>query len=497
MSPAPQTRDKLLIVGAGPVGLGMAAALARKGLAYEHVDAGYGLGGNWRHGMHDGVYIVSSKRATAFADCPMPEDYPDFPNREQMLRYLEAYAQDRRVAERIEYDKTVVRAHPLPDDSWRVVFAGGEERLYKGLVVCIGHHWHKRFPSYPGAFAGELLHSKDYRHPGQIAGKRVLVIGAGNSACDIACEAARLSACCHLSLRRGYWFLPKTVFGKPLTDLPIWGLPVWMQRLMLRALIRITIGDYRKYGLARPDHRLFERHPSYGSELLAYIRQGRVLPRPEIARLDGHTVHFKDGTSGDYDVIVAATGFCNSIPFLPKGLVEADGQLVKIYAGAFPHAAKNLYIVGTEQPRTGFGAILTPAAELYAELIRMQDELEHPIGYILKWAGEDLPSSNLLDSRQALRRIRFSWWLLPLLRLQAWRLARHERHVPFAADTPFEFEEGPDPLGIERRPIARLAEGQAGSRRSEEVTGAKPVSRPRAAQKREARNGVSVLALRH
>jgi hypothetical protein len=207
-------------------------------------------------------------------------------------------------------------------------------------------------------------------------------------------------------------------------------------------------------------------------------------------------VHFKDGSSGEYDVIVAATGFRNSIPFLPKGLVEADGQLVKIYAGAFPHTAKNLYIIGTEQPRTGFGSVLTPAAELYADLIRMQDELEHPIGYILKWAGEDLPASNLVDPGQALRRIRVSWWLLPLLRFQAWRLARREPRIPFPADTHFEFEQGPDPLGVARQKESAHRTGRVSDLDEEHTTGAKPNPEQPGAYARARRAGASVSALR-
>ena len=113
-----------------------------------------------------------------------------------------------------------------------MTFADGDKRTYKGAVVCNGHHWAKRFPDIPGTFEGEYIHSKDYRRPEQLAGKRVLVIGAGNSAHDIACEAARVGASCDLSLRSGYWFMPKTAFGRPLTDLPIWWLPIPAQRVL-------------------------------------------------------------------------------------------------------------------------------------------------------------------------------------------------------------------------------------------------------------------------
>jgi hypothetical protein len=263
----------------------MADALRKRGLAYDHVDANNGVGGNWRSGIYKGVHIVSSKCSTAFADYPMPQHYPDFPSQEQMRVYLESYARDRGILSGIEFGRTVGRATPLTDESWRVLFDDGEEREYKGLVVCNGHHWDKRYPDYPGHFTGTFIHSKDYREPKQLHDKRVLVIGGGNSGCDLACDAARVGASCDLSLRSGYWFLPKTAFGRPLTDLPIWSLPVFMQRLLLRALVWAVIGDYRSYGLQRPKHKLFQRHPAFGTDLLNYLRQGRIKPRPDIGAL--------------------------------------------------------------------------------------------------------------------------------------------------------------------------------------------------------------------
>jgi cation diffusion facilitator CzcD-associated flavoprotein CzcO len=419
-------RDRLLVIGAGPVGLGMADALQRHGLAFDHVDASDGIGGNWHHGVFRTTHIVSSKRATAFADYPMPEDYPDFPSAAQMLSYLEAYARDRGLDRRIELNKAVARARPLADESWHVVFADGEERTYKGVVVCNGHHWDRRWPRYPGTFTGETIHSKDYKEPAQLTGRRVLVIGGGNSGCDIACEASRVGASCDISLRSGYWFLPKIAFGRPLTDLPIWWPPEVVQRWLLRAVIRMTIGDYRRYGLPRPNHKLFERHPAFGGDLLNAIRLGRIKPRPAISRYEGARVHFTDGSSGEYDLIVAATGFHNSFPFLPEGLVPVENEAAQIYGGAFPENVKNLYIIGSTQPRNGFGALLTPAAALYARLIKLQDELEPPIGHILKSLFQPLPKTPLVNPTAARRKIWRAHYLIPLIRFQGRRLARKE-----------------------------------------------------------------------
>jgi hypothetical protein len=367
-----------------------------------------------------------------------------------MLSYLERYAADRRLLENIETRKKVLQAHPLDDASWQVTFEDGEERHYKGIVVCNGHHWDERLPSYPGAFHGHILHSKHYRGPADLAGKRVLVIGGGNSACDIACEAARVATTSELSLRSGYWFLPKTVFGTPLSDIPIWQLPIWTQRLVLRALIRIVIGDYRSYGLPKPNHKIFERHPTFGTELLNYIRLGRIKPRAEIERYEGPAVRFKDGSTGEYDLVVAATGYHNSFPFLPKGLLQVENEAVQVYGGAFPDKVKNLYIVGWMQPRNGFGSLLTPAADLYARMIRLQNEIEPPLGAVLRELREPLPSSQLVDPGHARRQIWSARHLLWLVRWKGRRMARQAASGPGNAQVPCQLAddcEGPGAPG--------------------------------------------------
>jgi hypothetical protein len=409
----------------------MAGALRQRGIAFDQVDANDGVGGNWRQGIYRGVHIVSSKRSTAYADYPMPAHYPDFPSTEQMRRYLEAYARDRELLDTIELRRQVTRAVPLADESWEVSFDNGETRHYKGVVVCNGHHWDRRYPDYPGRFTGTFIHSKDYEEPRQVRDKRVLVVGGGNSGCDIACEGARVAASCDWSLRSGYWFLPKTAFGVPLTDLPIWGLPEFVQRALLRMLVRVFIGDYRAYGLPRPDHKLFERHPAFGTDVLGYLRQGRIKPRPDIARFSGTKVHFTDGSVGEYDMIVAATGFNNSLPFLPKDLVPIENGVVQVYGGAFPEAVKNLYIVGWAQARNGFGALLTPAAKFYAAMIALQDQIELPIGYVLKWRGLKVPDSHLVNPVKAKRTMKVARFLLPLLRRRARILAGKEPRAPF------------------------------------------------------------------
>jgi cation diffusion facilitator CzcD-associated flavoprotein CzcO len=428
----------MALIGAGPVGLGMAKALLEHKIPYEELEADSDLGGNWYHGVYETVHIISSRKTTEYADYPMPADYPDFPSRQQMLDYLREYAEKFGLCPHIQFNTKVVMALPLAEGRWELELASGEKRIYKGLIVCNGHHWDRRFPNYPGKFAGEYIHSKDYRNPAQLSGKRVLVIGGGNSACDIAAEAARVGASACISLRRGYWFLPKTLFGIPSAELVKGWFPVWAQRAFLRVILRIAIGKYTDYGLPEPDHKIFEAHPTINSELLYYMKHGRIRPRRDIARFEGKTVHFVDGSSEEFDMVVCATGYHVSFPFLPPGLVPVRGSTAQTYGGCVLPEYKNLYIIGTSQLRYGFGPVVTPGVDLIARMMKAQDQMELPIGLVLKESGARPPRTHLVDPHAALRAIRRARRMLPLLVWKEKRLRKKlaPRAVPPICPTP-------------------------------------------------------------
>ena len=405
----------MAVIGAGPVGLAMARALLQHSIQYEQLEADDDLGGNWYHGVYETAHIISSRKTTEYADFPMPEAFPDFPSAQQMLEYLNSYAKFFNLRPQIQFGTKVVMCRRESNGSWEVELANGEKRIYKGVIVCSGHHWDKRFPNYAGQFTGEYIHSKDYKHPRQLRDKRVLVIGGGNSACDLASEAARVGRSCDLSLRRGYWFLPKFLFGVPLPELVPGWMPVWAQRLFLRTVLKVVVGKYEDYGLPKPNHRIFEAHPTLNSEILHYVKHGRIRPRPDVARFEGRRVVFADGSSEEFDLVVCGTGFHLSFPFLPPGVVPVEGSNALLYAGCTLPNYKNLYIVGTPQVRYGFGPLITPAAALVCRLINLQDQMELPIGLVLKESGAKLPTTHLVDPHKALRQMRYAKYTLPLL----------------------------------------------------------------------------------
>jgi cation diffusion facilitator CzcD-associated flavoprotein CzcO len=424
-------RSRYALIGAGPAGLAVARALLARGIAYDQFEADRDVGGNWLHGVYETAHIISSKKTTEYPDFPMPASYPDFPSAAQMLAYLRSYADHFALRPHIRFNTAVARVAPRADAHWDVTTADGTISTYTGVIVCNGHHWARRMPDIPGTFAGETIHSKDYRRPEQLRDKRVLVIGAGNSACDVAAEAARTARSSDISIRRGYWFLPKTIFGVPLPEVsPLW-LPVWAQRLFLRATLRVIVGKYAAYGLPEPEMRIFETHPTINSELLHYLKHGRIRARPEVARFEGHTAHFTDGTHADYDLVVCATGFNVAFPFLPDGLVRVrHGQIPEVYGGTMLADYKGLYLVGWGQARYGIGPLITPGAEVLCDIIRMQEESALPLGLVLREMGEAIPDTHLMNPGETLRKMKRARLLLPLVRRKARALERTVRWSP-------------------------------------------------------------------
>ncbi|WP_231867040.1 NAD(P)/FAD-dependent oxidoreductase [Anabaena sp. 4-3] len=406
------TTDKHLIIGAGFVGLGMAQALKAANIPYDQVDASDDIGGNWYHGVYETAHIISSRKITQFSHFPMPESYPDFPSAKNMRDYLNSFADHFDLRQHIELNHTVSYVRPVENNLWEVTFAGGEQRIYKGVLICNGHHWCKRFPQFQGEFNGEIIHSKDYKHPNQLYGKRVLVIGGGNSACDVAAEAARVGAKSVLSMRESVWFIPKTFAGVPFADLIKWWMPEWLQRLLTYVIIRLTFGTHKDYGLPKPQHRIFEKHPTLNNEVPYYIKHGRIIFKPAVSRLDGWEVEFMDGSREAFDLIVCGTGYYVSYPFLPPELQRVEGPIVKCYGGCCFEDYKGLYFIGWGQARGGVGSLISAYGKFFTSYLKLQDEINVPIGLVMKNLGQQLPQTHLSDPQQIFRQLKLANFLL-------------------------------------------------------------------------------------
>lgn len=419
MPDPPAHPQRVCLVGAGSSGLAAARALSERGIAFDGFERGSDVGGIWRYRndtarspAYASLQTNTSRDRTVFRALPEPDAPPGYVHHSELLAYFEAFT-DRfglRDAFRFRTEVTTVRAlaphREGPErDGWglgaggnevaggfevavRVVDGEAEERRrYRAVLVASGHHWDARMPEFPGTFDGEIMHSRVYRSPREpvpLAGRRVLVVGIGNSACDIACEVAGVAERTLVSTRRGAHVLPKWLFGRPLDRWigPLTSrLPVRVQAATLGALVRLGRGDQRRFGIPRPAHRLGEAHPTISQALPELVRDGRVDLRPHIERLEGDRVRFVDGRADEVDAIVCATGYHVSFPFLDAELLDridppaagaprrehgriADNR-IRLFRHVVPPDVPDLYFLGLIQP---LGAI-PPLAEAQAEWV--------------------------------------------------------------------------------------------------------------------------------
>ena len=390
--------DKICVIGAGPGGLAFAKILKDRGFQYDQFEATDDVGGNWKHGVYETAHIISSKSVTEYKSFPMPADYPDFPSKNQMCSYFQAYAKHNDLYRNIFFNTKVIYCRPIENNYWEVTLNTGEIIIYESIILCNGHHWSKRFPTFAGQFTGEYIHSKDFKNPEQFKNKRILTIGGGNSACDVASEAARVGACSDISMRSGIWFLPKTLMGKPLSDIENPLLPVWIQRFFLKVAVRFAYGDfYKDYNLPTPKDKIFEKHPTLNSEILHYIKHGRIKVKPNIKRFEGNFVEFEDGSTEMYDMVVAATGFYLTFPFLAKGIIEnKEDQLIDTYGMSMHLNWRGLYTPTVFQIRGGVGTIYEPEAEYLVSMIAIQRQFNFPMANVMKDMGYKPFNSNVL-----------------------------------------------------------------------------------------------------
>lgn len=341
------------VVGAGPSGLMLARRLGQTSATFEIFERNADVGGIWDidalgSPVYETAHFISSRTMSGFPGFPMPDDYPDYPNHLQLLDYIRAFADEFDLRGNVRFNTPVDRAALTPDGLWELQLGTGETHLCRYLICANGVTWEPHFVSWPGQFNGEVRHSVTYRSPDEFTGKRVLVVGAGNSGADIACDASVSADQAFLSVRRGYHFIPKFIIGKPSDVFAEEGpkLPHWLEIRVFQALLRMINGDLRRYGLPEPDHKLFESHPLMNTQILHYLGHGDCIAKPDVERFDGDHVVFADGSREQIDIVITATGYQHSIPFLDDGVLEIKGGRPVLYLGIFPRSCPNLAALG-------------------------------------------------------------------------------------------------------------------------------------------------------
>jgi hypothetical protein len=432
------------IVGAGPSGLATLRAMLNVGLKVDVFERHHSIGGIWDRDnpgtpMYESAHFISSRDLSAYTGFPMPADYPDYPRHDQILGYLRSFAEAYGLTEHIRFGTSVEQAEWV-DGAWEVRTSDGVTARYRTLTCANGTQWHPNMPTFAGieTFTGQVMHSQQYNEGAQLAGKRVLVIGAGNSGVDIACDAARFASVARISVRRGYYLIPKHIFGKPADEFASTGphMPTAVAQRVLPKLLKLAMGDPTKHGWPKPDHKILESHPIVNDQILHHLRHGNIEVRRDIARFDGPDVVFSDGQREAFDLVVCATGYVTKVPYLDEGVFQWKGNRPDLFLRLFSRTQDGLACMGFTEGDGGAYELFDNMADMIARTAWAAER--DPARYAQlrrRFAGADIDvtggSSYLSTDRHA-----------AYVNLHAWQKVQHKFRKEFGWPemTPTMFE---------------------------------------------------------
>lgn len=365
-----------LVIGAGPAGLAAVKSLKQADLPVQCVERNADVGGQWLYGaeasaVYASTHLISSKRTTAYADFPMPDDWPAYPGHAQVLEYFQSFAKHFDLYPSIRFN-TGVRVIEHRDGGWRATFDDGTAENYDSVIFANGHLSDPVTPKIPGEFSGTLMHAKDYKTADVFESKRVLVVGMGNTGCDIVVDAVHRAKTVLWSVRGGNHFVPKFLAGKPADEgnhkPKRFIIPKRLRAMLHEPVVRFLVGPPERFGLPKPEHRLYDKTPIVNSLVLQHLGQGDVDLRKPVREFCGDTVVFDDGQEDAVDLVLLATGYEITFPFL-EDLTELnwlpERKAPRLYLNIFPSRENGLYVAGLLEG-AGVG---WPGRALQADLI--------------------------------------------------------------------------------------------------------------------------------
>jgi cation diffusion facilitator CzcD-associated flavoprotein CzcO len=410
-APAPDpSLPRVCIIGAGSSGIATCKVLHEAGIPFDCFEASDQVGGNWvfknKNGMssaYRSLHINTSRDKMAYSDFPMPRDYPDYPHHADIATYFNSYVDNFGFRDHITFSCAVTWARRIEggdnDGVWEVTLETGEKRFYDALCVANGHHWDARWPTPrpPGQFTGIEMHSHNYidpTEPHDLRGKRIVVVGFGNSALDISCELGRKenNDKLYLSMRRGYWVVPRYFGSKvldfgslhPSQDPPLkarlLGKLMGKQRTakIFEKMIAQISGLPQEHGLPEPDHPFGFSHPAISHELYNRIGSGDVIVKPDIQEFEGKTVRFKDGSEIEADAIIWCTGYNITFPFFDQAQLSAPNNDIALWKRMMDPRFDNLFMVALVQPLCAMMPIAEEQSKLIAAYLTGRYSLPDP-----------------------------------------------------------------------------------------------------------------------
>lgn len=394
------------IIGAGPAGLVSARVLKDKGFEVTVYERGSVVGGTWvydndngRNYLYRNLHINTSQKLTQFSGFPFDPDSQRIPDHRDMARYLAGYADHFGLYPTIRFRADVVEVRPLaPTDGselqWSVRTAEGHEQSFSVVLICTGPFARaSHADEIRAAFQGKYLHSSEYRAPEEFVGKRVCVIGGGNSAVDIASDICTTAARTTLVARSPVLVMPHFAFGRAIGDISARYLqhrfvPSALRRKVIGWLIRAVHGDMSSHGFKPLTHRV---HATISSTIVQDILFRRVDVKQGIEAIKGKRLCFADGADEEFDCIIAATGFVTEFPFLDPAIVRPVRNRLDLYKRIVPPGWPGLYFVGMINLDTPVNYACERQAQWIAEIeaggveLPAEDEMRCDIAVKQQW----------------------------------------------------------------------------------------------------------------
>ncbi|MFB7473153.1 flavin-containing monooxygenase [Kitasatospora sp. NPDC056184] len=386
--------ERVCVIGAGPSGLAAAHALAVRGIDFVCLERAPEVGGIWRKPAagergpgYRSLHLNTAKELTGYTAFPMPDSYPTYPRHDQMAGYLRAFAEWAGLSPRIEFGTEVLSVRPDFDGSWLVGSRDAHgvttTRRFARVVVASGANAQPLLPdpAPEGAesFTGRMLHAVDYLDGGEFRGQRVVVVGLGASAVDVATDLSRIAERTVLSVRRGLHIVPKQLYGIPcdvIAESPWFtGMSLAEQREYIEQALLVARGRLSDHGLPEPDHPIFSSAVTISDEILSRIRHGTVTPKPEIESFRGSLVRFTDGSAVEADAVVWCTGYRMSYPYLPADCPIGPSGRVELYRRIAAPERPGLYFVGLIRPVGAITRALEAQADWVARLVGGEEAL--------------------------------------------------------------------------------------------------------------------------